>query len=87
MVTYAPLAGLLLASPVVLRALTGEVGVEDALAAWLVGMAVAAVGLWVLGQSLRPGPEGVEPSVTDGRSGAGRRSGSPGRRRNDTPVS
>lgn len=83
---YAPLAGLLLASPVVLRALTGEAGVEDALAAWLVGMAVAAVGLWLLGQCLRPGPQTARTAGEDGRDSPGRAGASPGRRKGDTPT-
>lgn len=86
MIAYAPLAGLLLASPVVLRALSGEVGVEDALAAWLVGMAVAAVGLWLLGQCLRPGSQPARTLEDDGLAWSGGGSASPGRRKGDTPT-
>lgn len=80
MVSHAPVVGLVLASPVVLRALTGAAGVEDALVAWLVGMVVAAAGLWVLAQILRPGPAAGDVPR------AGRPDGSAGRRRQDTPA-
>lgn len=84
MVRYAPLVGLVLASPVVLQALAGDRAVEEALAAWLVAMLVAAAGLWLLGQTLRPGPVHAGRAPVDGdRPGAGRRGGSR-RRRDDT---
>lgn len=83
MVRYAPLAGLVLASPVVYQALTAQRSVEEGLVAWLVGMVAAALGLWLFAQTLQAGPAGAaaeRPTAGTGQHSPG------GRRRSDTPV-
>ncbi len=52
MIRLAPLAGLLLASPVVVDAFRGQRDVDEALLAWLLAMLLSAAGLWLLRQAL-----------------------------------
>ena len=61
-IRFAPVVGLLLASPVVLGALSGERSVDDALLSLLVAVVAAAAGLHLLGLAARPvPPEDVDP--------------------------
>jgi hypothetical protein len=55
-VSYVPLLGLLLASPVVLQALQGTRPVHEALAVWLVGMVLAAGGVQLWRAVTAPAP-------------------------------
>jgi hypothetical protein len=56
-IRFAPVLGLLLASPVVVEALLGRRTVDDALLALLVGVAAAGAGLFLLGVATRVTPE------------------------------
>ena len=56
------MVGLLLASPVVLGALSGERSIDDALLSLLVAVVAAAAGLHLLGIATRPVlPEDTDP--------------------------
>ena len=82
MIKFAPLVGLLLASPVVLDALMGRRPVEQGLLAWLTAIAVSAVGLWLLDQSMKTSPPARRTEDHEEPSS----NGSPGgRRRDDVP--
>jgi hypothetical protein len=65
-IRFAPAVGLVLASPVVLGALTGERSIDDALVALLIGVVASAVGLYLLGVAMRPAPPPVDVGVDDG---------------------
>jgi hypothetical protein len=67
---FAPGAGLLLSSPVILDALRGRRGVDDALLAMLVATLAAALALWLLGVASRTPPP--SPVDKDKDSGEGR---------------
>lgn len=73
MVRFAPVIGLLLASPVVYQALLGQRPVADALLYWLGGIAVAWLGCWLWDLATAPA----------GQVAAGRAAATPRRRRND----
>jgi hypothetical protein len=64
-IRFAPVLGLLLASPVVVDALLGRRAVDDALLALLVGMAAATAGLFLLGVATRVTPEPPPPGDDD----------------------
>jgi hypothetical protein len=67
-IRFAPVAGLVLASPVVLGALTGDRSIDDALVALLIGVVASALGLYLLGVAMRPAPPPVDVGADGGAS-------------------
>ncbi|WP_336922270.1 hypothetical protein [Aquipuribacter sp. SD81] len=61
--SFVPLLGLVLASPVVVQALQGARPVQDALVVWLLGMLLAAVGVRLWRAVTTPGPRQTLPTV------------------------
>lgn len=55
--SFVPLLGLVLASPVVVQALQGARPVQDALVVWLLGMLLAAVGVRLWRAVTTPAPQ------------------------------
>ncbi len=74
MTKFAPALGLILASPVVVDALRGRRGIDEALTALLIGVLTAAVALWVLGLAARASPP---PTAVTANSETGADSGPP----------
>jgi len=70
MIRFAPAAGLLLASPVVADAMLGRRGIDDALMALLIGVAAAALALWLLQLVSRTAPDVVPAAAAPEESAA-----------------